>query len=124
MTTKTCCAAGDQRRDLAVAVWGGDVTWRDVAERREALFDRLEAAGSVGVTVDVRDVTSIDRTGVALLIGVHHRACATGRRLTILDCAGPVTRALARMHLLGSVVLVQAPAAAGSAERVTSSAVV
>jgi anti-anti-sigma regulatory factor len=124
MTSKTCRPAGDQRPDGDVAVWGGDITWRDVAERREALFDCLEAADSVGVTLDVRDVTSIDRTGVALLIGVNHRAHATGRRLVILDCNGPVTSALARMHLLGSFVVTQAPVAVGSAECMTSTVTV
>ena len=120
MTSQTCRQVGDQQRHEEVAVWGGDITWRDVAERREALFDCLEAADSLGVTLDVREVTSIDRTGVALLIGANHRAFATGRRMVILDSYGPVTSALARMHLLGSFVVTQAPVPAGSTERMTS----
>ena len=84
------------------ATWAGDVSWRDLSQRREALFDDLEASDSSGVRLDVRDVTSIDRPGVALLIGANYRASATGRRLTIIDDCGPVTRALARMNVLGS----------------------
>jgi len=98
------------RRVERRAVWAGDVSWRDLSQRREALFDDLEASDSSGVRLDVRSVTSIDRPGVALLIGANYRAGATGRRLTIIDDGGPVTRALARMNLLGSFHVGQVPA--------------
>ena len=95
------------RRVERHTVWVGDVNWRDLSARREALFDDLEAPDSCGVRLDVRAVTSIDRPGVALLIGANYRASAIGRRLVIIDDCGPVTRALARMNPSGSVQVTQ-----------------
>lgn len=75
--------------------WVGEVTWRHVAELREALFDQMDACDR-GVRLDVRRVTEIDRTGVALLIGANHRARSMGKPLTLVDDAGVVTEALTR----------------------------
>ena len=86
--------------DQQTCTWSGAVTWRDVADKREALFDQLEVPGSSGVRVDVSAVSSIDATGIALLVGANHRAAATGRLLILIDSDGPVSRALARKHLL------------------------
>lgn len=83
-----------------VGVLAGDVTWRETAGLREALFDLLEAPGQGGLSLDVRAVTRIDRTGVALLIGVNHRAAALGRPFTLLDAHGPVTRMLSDLRML------------------------
>jgi ABC-type transporter Mla MlaB component len=57
--------------DLSPHRWSGAVTWREAAELREALFDRLEAPQCTGVYLDVRDVTYIDNSGVALLTRRH-----------------------------------------------------
>ena len=62
------------------------------AKLREALFDALEAAGQTGVRLDVRQVPSIDKSRVALLVGANHRAAALGRTLVRTDHNGPVTR--------------------------------
>ncbi len=79
--------------------WVGDVTWRQVAELREALFDQMDACDR-GVRLDVRRVTEIDRTGVALLIGANHRARSMGKPLTLVDDGGVVTQALARAQVV------------------------
>jgi anti-anti-sigma regulatory factor len=83
------------------------VTWRETAQLRERLFDEFEASGSTGVRLDVRRVQNIDQTGVALLIGANHRATAAGRRLVLIDANGPVTAALARMHMIPDFVITQ-----------------
>ena len=91
--------------------WAGDISWRVTASLREALFTGLGVAAHTGVRLDVRDVTSIDRSGVALLIGANHRATATGRRLILIDRNGPVTAALAAMHLLRGFLFTEVVAA-------------
>ncbi|MFI5099405.1 MAG: STAS domain-containing protein [Actinomycetes bacterium] len=91
--------------------WAGDVTWQVTAALREALFDALVATGQTGVRLDVREVRSIDRSGIALLVGANHRAAALGRLLVLTDNNGPVTRALSALHLLNGfhVTLVVTP---------------
>jgi glutamate---cysteine ligase / carboxylate-amine ligase len=79
-------------------VWAGDVTTRRVKELRDLLFDQIDAHPD-GLTLDMREVTGIDRTGVALLIGANVRAHSLARTLTILDDGGIVSTALARAHV-------------------------
>jgi len=86
-------------------VWVGEVTWRHVAELREALFDEMDACDR-GVRLDVRRVTEIDRTGVALLIGANHRAKSLGKPLTLVGEAGVVTEALTRAQVLAEFQVV------------------
>ena len=93
----------------SVCVWAGEVTWRETAGLREALFDLLEAPGQGRVSLDVRAVTRIDRTGVALLIGANHRAAALGRPLSLVDAHGPVTRKLSGLGMLGDFEVAQIP---------------
>jgi len=83
------------------------------ASLREPLFHGLEIAGHTGVRLDVRDVTSIDRSGVALLIGANHRARAAGRQLILVDHDGPVTAALTAMHVLRGFLVTEVVAARG-----------
>jgi len=98
----------DGERQLEVIVtWAGDVDWQATGRLREALFDGLEVPGQPGVRLDVRAVTSIGRGGVAVLIGANHRASAAGRRLLIVDSNGPVTAALAALHLLSAFDITQ-----------------
>jgi anti-anti-sigma factor len=84
-----------------VMVWEGDVDWRTTRLLREALFDGLEVPGRSGVQLDLQGVTSIDRCGIALLIGANFRASAVGRRLALVVSAGPVISALEAHHVLG-----------------------
>jgi anti-anti-sigma regulatory factor len=92
-----------------VCVVAGEVIWRETAALREALFDLLEAPGHDGLTLDVRAVTRIDRTGVALLIGANHRAAALGHPFTLIDAHGPVTRVLSGLRMLGDFEVTQVP---------------
>ena len=91
---------------VPVVVWVGEVTWREVADLRESLFDAMDAH-LVGVQLDVRLVTFIDRTGIALLIGANHRSHSMGRPLILLDDNGPVTAALTGAHVGGDFTVVR-----------------
>jgi ABC-type transporter Mla MlaB component len=84
----------------------GEVTWRHVAELREVLFDEMDACDS-GVRLDVRRVTEIDRTGVALLIGANHRAQALRKPLTLVDDSGVVTEALTRAQVTADFLMAE-----------------
>jgi len=87
--------------------WVGAVTSQTTATLRDALFDALRVVGLIGVRLDVREVTSIDRSGIALLIGTNRRAATAGRRFVIVDNDGPVTRALAEMHVLRDFLITE-----------------
>jgi len=91
---------------VPVVVWVGEVTWREVADLRESLFDAMDAH-LVGVQLDVRLVTFIDRTGIALLIGANHRSHSMGRPLIVLDDNGPVTAALTGAHVASDLAVVR-----------------
>ena len=93
--------------------WSGEVTWREVAGLREELFDRMDARPD-GVSLDVRQVTVIDRTGLALLIGANHRARSIGRPLTLVAADGPVTSALSAGCVLPDFTIALVPGTAGS----------
>ena len=91
---------------VSPSVWTGEVTWRQVAELREELFDAMDV-GTGDQGLDVRGVTLIDRTGIALLIGANHRSRSLGGRLVLLDDEGPVTVALRRAHAIADFDLVR-----------------
>jgi anti-anti-sigma factor len=93
----TAPSTGDPHVHL---VWAGTINWQATPDLRPVLFDALEVRGRVGVELDVRAVTSIDRSGIALLIGANHRAAAMGRQLILIDRGGPVTTTLANLRLL------------------------
>jgi anti-anti-sigma regulatory factor len=99
----------------------GDITWRVAAELRDVLFDQLEAPGKSGLRIDVRNVTSIDRTGIAVLVGLNHRARVTGRLLVLIDDNGPVSAALRTMHALGDFHVTQAITAGARNQNLPSS---
>jgi anti-anti-sigma regulatory factor len=82
-----------------VCSWSGPVTWRETAALREDLFDRLEASEGGTLWLDVRDVSVIDRTGVALLAGAQHRAHELQHGFVLIDANGAVTTTLTRLHL-------------------------
>jgi anti-anti-sigma regulatory factor len=96
-----------QSRDEATCTWPGDVTWRETAQLREALLDTLDRNDAGIVNIDVRAVRTIDNTGIAMLIGANRRAIARGRRLVLLDCNGPVTAALSRLHIMRQFSITQ-----------------
>jgi anti-anti-sigma factor len=92
--------SGKGQAEVAIA-WDGDVDWRTTSRLREDLLDGMEVPGQSGVRLDVRGVRSIDRCGIALLIGANFRASAVGRHLVLVDAQGPVIRALEGRHILG-----------------------
>jgi anti-anti-sigma factor len=99
--------AGRFSADKIETAWWGAVTSRETPELRERLFDLLDTPGATSLRVDVRGVTSIDRSGIGVLIGANHRAAATGRTFVLIDSGGPVSQALRRTHLLDSFLVTQ-----------------
>jgi len=93
----------------ADCAWVGEMGWRGAAEVRESLFDELEGHPDALLRLDVRAVSSIDRVGIAMLIGANWRARALGRRLVLIDSFGPVTAGLSRLHALEDFEMVQVP---------------
>jgi anti-anti-sigma factor len=113
--------AGAVSREEQVA-WAGDINWRVTATLREVLFDALEVKDQTGVQLDVREVRSIDNSGVALLIGANHRAAALGRTLALTDHNGPVTTTLSALRLLRCFRVTQVlPTGGRSTERPSDS---
>ncbi len=99
--------AGRLSADKIETAWRGAVTSQETPELREWLFDLLDAPGGTSLRVDVRGVTSIDRSGIGVLIGANHRAAAAGRTFVLIDSGGPVSQALRRIHLLDSFLVTQ-----------------
>lgn len=95
------------RSDELETSWAGPVTWRETTGLRDHLYDLLATLGGTAVRLNVRKVTEIDAAGVALLLGANTRAAATGRRLVLIDTAGPVTQALSRMHMHSRFTITQ-----------------
>lgn len=87
--------------------WHGPVTGDLVTTLRSQLFDDLEAPGVSILWLDVREVTDIDRAGVALLLGAQSRAESLHRQLVVVDAGGPVTDTLGSLLLRGELDVVQ-----------------
>jgi len=87
--------------------WSGEVTVARTAQLRESLYRSLATPGSTTLRLDVRRVTAIDRAGIAVLVGANRRAAREGRLLVLIDMDGPVTQALARLHLLSRFLITQ-----------------
>lgn len=61
----------------------------------DAQIDELWASGWTDVVTDLREVTFMDSTGLHVLVAHHRRAAELGRRFSIIDGDGPVSRVLA-----------------------------
>jgi anti-anti-sigma factor len=96
--------------DEPTCTWPAEVNWQTVFGLREDLFSLLDKPDCIGVRVDVRSVTSIDSTGVGLLFAASRRATELGRRMILIDTNGPVSDALARVHLLHHFLVKQVAA--------------
>jgi anti-anti-sigma factor len=59
-----------------------------------AQLDELWGSGWTDVTVDLRHVSFMDSSGVHVLIEAEQRATERGRRFSIIDGDGPVSRLL------------------------------
>ena len=60
----------------------------------EPVVDGLLADGARSLVLDLAELTFIDSTGMALLVGVNERASAAGAELTLLRPAEHVGRVL------------------------------
>jgi anti-anti-sigma regulatory factor len=99
--------AGRLDADKIETIWHGAVTSQETPALREQLFALLDSASGTSLRVDVRAVTAIDRSGIAVLIGARRRAAATGRTFVLIDSGGPVSKELRRMHVLDSFLVTQ-----------------
>jgi anti-sigma B factor antagonist len=94
----------DDRGRIAVLRARGEVDMLTVVDLRTALDDQL-AAGTGTVVVDMRGVSFVDCTGIALLADARRRAHRRGIRLRILP-----GRAVARVSaLLGLAAVLGLP---------------
>jgi anti-anti-sigma factor len=100
-------AAGRLSTDTTEISWQGAVTWRDTPGLRDQLLELLNTSESTSLRIDVRQVTSIDNSGVALLVRANRQAAATGRMFVLIDSAGAVSQALSRMHLLTAFLVTE-----------------
>jgi anti-anti-sigma factor len=107
--------AHDEHDDTVPAArtetWRGVVDVRVTARLRDRLFALLGSPGTTGVRLDVRAVTSIDASGMAVLVGARRKAQAVGRTLVLVDEEGPVTVSLRRTRLLPAFLVTQAAGA-------------
>ena len=88
-------------RGYAIVAVAGEVDIATVTRLRESLFE-LAASGR-SLVVDLDQVSFIDSSGLAALVGAARRAAAHGARLQVV-CARPRTRQLFRLTGLDSQV--------------------
>jgi anti-sigma B factor antagonist len=88
----------------------GRIDVHSVGEVR-AILQAAVDAGTDDLMVDVSGIELVDATGLGMLVGVHRRAAAKGRRLVLRDPSPRLTRILraTRLHR----VLALEPARAG-----------
>lgn len=72
----------ERRGDRTVIAISGELDATSTPFLRERLYAALRDCGAY-VTVDLSDVTSCDASGLAMLVGAHHRAEANGTSLTL-----------------------------------------
>jgi anti-sigma B factor antagonist len=75
--------------------------WLDVntvAEVRSALHDILDR-GVGDLLIHLAEAEVHDTTGLAVILGVHHRARRLGRRLVLVDVSARLDRLLRASHL-------------------------
>ena len=88
-------------RGYVIVAVAGEVDIATVTRLRESLFE-LAASGR-SLVVDLDQVSFIDSSGLAALVGAARRAAAHGARLQVV-CARPRTRQLFRLTGLDSQV--------------------
>ncbi|MFE9101116.1 STAS domain-containing protein [Actinomadura geliboluensis] len=72
----------ERLNDRTVIAISGSLDATSTPFLRERLYAALRDSGAY-VTVDLSDVTFCDASGLAMLVGAHHRAEATGTTLTL-----------------------------------------
>jgi anti-sigma B factor antagonist len=88
-------------RGYAIVAVAGEVDIATVSRLRESLVE-LTASGRT-LVVDLDQVSFIDSSGLAALVGAAKRAAAHGASLQVV-CAGPRTRQLFRLTGLDAQV--------------------
>src|SRR5580700_3239788 len=88
-------------RGYAFVAVAGEVDIATVTRLRESLFEL--AASDRALVVDLDQVSFIDSSGLAALVGAARRAAAHGARLQVV-CTRPRTRQLFRLTGLDSQV--------------------
>ena len=103
-TMPVCVAEISLGQEAAVS---GRLDVNTVAVVRLALHDILDR-GVGDLLLHLADAEVHDATGLALIVGAHHRARRAGRRLVLIDVSPRVDRLLraSRLHL----VLARGPA--------------
>ena len=100
--------------DKITLTWTGQVTFQETSALREELLAALAANPDASLWLDVRGVTQIDRSGIAVLVGVQHRTATLGRLFVLVDTRGVVSEALSRMHLIRSFLVTETVHALGN----------
>ena len=70
--------------DTVMVALGGEFDL-NAAPRFSSCTDEVVANGTGSVVIDLADLTFIDSTGVAALVGFHQRLNAFGRRLSVIN---------------------------------------
>ncbi|XRQ09820.1 STAS domain-containing protein [Actinomadura welshii] len=72
----------ERLNDRTVIAISGELDVTSTPFLREHLYAALRDSGAY-VIIDLSDVTSCDTSGLAMLVGAHHRAAATGTTLAL-----------------------------------------
>lgn len=72
----------ERLNDHTVIAISGELDVTSTPFLRESLYAELRDTGAY-VIIDLADVTFCDASGLAMLVGAHHRAEATGTTLTL-----------------------------------------
>jgi anti-anti-sigma factor len=79
------------------------------AEPLTARLREVEAEDAPTLELDIRDLSFLDSTGIALLFATNRRAREAGRRLVLLKGPGPIERVLALAHVEDVIDTVEEP---------------
>ena len=90
----------------AVVRFAGDIDLSSIEQFRTAIRTAEEAGGDV--TIDLRDATFIDSTGISALIGAAHHAADRSAGVTVLVMQPTMRRVFAMMQL-DAVLTVEPP---------------
>ncbi|URM96577.1 STAS domain-containing protein [Actinomadura madurae] len=94
--------------DRTVIAISGDLDAASTPFLRERLYAALRDSGAY-VVIDLSGVTACDASGLAVLVGAHHRAEATGTTLTLARLR-PQPADLLRVTRLHRVFMVRSSA--------------
>jgi anti-sigma B factor antagonist len=93
----------EQVGDVPVARLAGDGFWEDETVRslRGPLQGLLERPGSPGLVLDLAPLDHLSSSAIGLIVGLHRRARAAGRRVALCAVTPRARAVLERIHLAG-----------------------